>query len=351
MRAWRWRGNIESATASLKGGLQVGLHWSQAGFEEAIFRLRSSRVTQLAKRQWRRVALIVLAILSAASSLALRIDEASEEPISDSNLRAARIGIYADVDTVVAWQYRTLSKFATTPTQEWNLDLKPGPTVTGRATYLLLGPGAPYYELNIDKPLTVVVALPAGAEWGSRKSSIMADGLNCASWYDGETVTTSPPIIRKTYDDSVVFVCRVPAVGQIQQLTFDLRFKYPNPIWNSSGIGRVQSGLRLEPGYSPDLGAADLDLNYGLRQPTEVSIDPTGRGIFADAFPEPTGGSADDRSWRVGYEGSGITGDDITYSLEDSRVRALIQPAVDFLLLMAGFLLGLAPSARPAKKP
>lgn len=224
-----------------------------------------------------------------------------------------------------------------------------------RASLLLLSGGSSY-ELDIDKPLTIVAILPRGARWGTKKSDIMPDGLNCASWYDGHEVKLAHPTLHKAYDGTVALICKVPAVGKVRQLTFDLRFQFRDGVHEDIGFGRTQSGLRIDSSWMPDANLSDEGLTYMLRQPVEVELQlPAGAGL-SESFPEPTGGSTGVRSWRIGrdvasFAGNDIDGEDITFRLEEPQRRVWIQPAIDLSLLLAGVMFGLAPSFLRRSRP
>ncbi|WP_193612452.1 hypothetical protein [Nocardioides lijunqiniae] len=280
--------------------------------------------------------------------MAVRTVEASDPRIDDQSLNRMKLGIYADINTTVAMQYRMLSPYTTAPEIRWAIDFAPEAEVDMRATLLLMS-GGPLYEINIDKPLTIVAILPKGAQWGTKSSDVMPNGLNCASWYDGKDVKVAHPVFHRVHDGTVALICKVPAVGKMQQLTFDLRVRFHDTVWERFGFGRAQGGLRFDSSWMPDADMAEQGLTYMLRHPVEVKLQLPAAVELSESFPEPTGGSAGVRSWRLGTglgsaAGNDLDGEDITYRLDDPQKRIWIQPVLDLSLLLAGVVLGLLPA-------
>lgn len=312
---------------------------------------RSRDLMNVAVAQWPMLVVCLGAVVLTVASFSVRVVDAADPRIGDKALDGARLGIYADVDSNIALRYRPLHQFATGPEVRWDIELDPG-DVTSLSASLTLSSGRPLYEVDIADPVMVVAVLPHGAKWDTTRSDHMPDGENCASSYDGKSFRNFRPQVRETVDDLVVMVCKVPAVGKVQNLAFDFRVRYTDQVRHTFGFGRSQSGFRVESSYMPDVALAESGVGYMLRQPMDVRLNLPDSTRVSEAFPDPTGGSAGSRTWRVGEDvagsgvGGAITGEDIVYRLESPRRRVLIQPIVDLSLLLAGVMFGLAPSFR-----
>lgn len=341
---------------------KAALHRGNRALLKAIYHgrqaaadIRTSRAVCWLSNQLPMLAVVFLALVITGINMVIRTVEASDPAIDGSSLDQAVVGIYADTDSVVAMQYRSLDPLATPPEIRWTLEFVPGEVVEMSATLVMMS-GPQLWAIDIDNPLTIVAILPRGARWSPMTSGIMPDGRNCASWYDGRDLKLAHPVFHNTYDGSVALVCKVPAVGKVRQLNFDLRVRYRDTTRQTFSFGRTQSGMRLAHSWQPDSDLSEKGLTYMLSQPTEVSMKLPAGTKLSEAFPEPTGGEAGFRSWRmrnylVETSGDDIQGEDITYRLEEPQRRVWIQPALDLSMLLAGVMFGLAPSFHRRPRP
>ncbi|GIM96852.1 hypothetical protein Ato02nite_086450 [Paractinoplanes toevensis] len=222
------------------------------------------------------------------------------------------------------------------------IDIKPGPQAYGRIGLVLLDGGPKLWKLSIDRPLMLFFELPEKAElaeWQNR--GVVVDppmAHPCASWWDGRDRGEAPAELQRSILGITQVICRIPKIGDVSDLHVDLQFTWQDELRRSAGFDRVSSSIRL---------ADRIRSPSDVEQPPDLTIvDQVELGLFlesderlSESFPEPTGGSHNERSWQ--YDKGG----DLDYTVERPRARTWVQPTIDGFLLLAGAMFGIAPTA------
>jgi hypothetical protein len=303
-----------------------------------------------AASRWRRtqwpaaLGLLVAVFFTGASGL-LRLLDSPSVAISDSVLADQHLGVYADVVSRNAWTPVPSEEFAATggsvPTDAWTLTIAPGRSARAAFTFVQLD-AAELWDLNIRHEILVLFALPPGAELEDHRELRVGGDGSCASWSSDEGgVAYSQPTVQRTPLGEVLVSCVVPAVGDVNSLMFELRFRWPDAVLVDTGIGRRSGGYRLQYLLPTSGGYTNVppprNTLYLLPR-TQLRLDlPEGERL-SDAFPAPTEGQLGSRSWAVEQ------GLEVEYTLEKPAVRALVQPSAELTLLLAGVTFGVLPS-------
>ena len=158
----------------------------------------------------------------------------------------------------------------------------------------------------------------------------------CASWWDGHGRGETAAVLQHSITGTTQAICRIPKVGDVSDLRIDLQFGWSDRLRQSAGFERVSSSIRVAANLS---SPSDIDgpAVLAVADKTELRLDLKPGERLADAFPQPTGGNHDERSWQYDLGG------DLDYVIERTGARIWVQPSIDGLLLVAGAMLGVAP--------
>jgi hypothetical protein len=296
--------------------------------------------------QWRTGLFLMVGVVCAVVTIALRnIDAGEALPVSGA-LDRAQIGVFTNVDSRVVLGMTPTAEGAAAGVQvqpyRFFIDVKPGPRAYGRIGLVLLDGGPTLWNLSVDRPVALFFELPQGAElaeWHDRGVVVEPPMEHpCASWWDGKDRREAPAKLQRSILGITQVTCRIPKIGDVSDLHVDLQFAWRDELRRSAGFDRVSSSVRL---------ADHIRSPSDVEQPSELTIvDKVELSLILDtderlseSFPEPSGGSHNERSWQ--YDKGG----DLDYIVERPTARTWVQPTIDGFLLMAGAMFGIAPTA------
>ena len=297
-------------------------------------------------RQWRITLFLIIGVICAVVTVALRNIDAGDPVPTNEALDRAQIGVFTNVASRVAFGMTPTAEGAASgvqiPPYRFFIDVEPGVQAYGQIGLFLLDGGPTLWRLSIDRPLTLFFELPAGAElaeWQNRGVVVEPPMLHpCASWWDGKDRGEAPAILQRSLLGITQVTCRIPKIGLVSDLRVDLQFKWQDELRRSAGFNRVSGSVRLAQNMrSPSDVEQPTDLTIVDKVELRLMLDPEER--LTDSFPEPSGGNHNERSWQ--YDRGG----DLDYTIERPQARTWVQPTIDGLLLLAGAMFGIAPTA------
>ncbi|MCY1142846.1 hypothetical protein OWR29_33040 [Actinoplanes sp. Pm04-4] len=315
------------------------------GFGQAVA-VWCGRLIEETFRQWRMTLFLVVGVACAVTTVALRNLDAGEALPVSTALDRAQIGVFTNVDSRVVFGMTPTVKGAAAGVQvqpyRFFVNVKPGPRAYGRIGLVLLDGGPTLWKLSVDRPLTLFFELPEGAdltEWQNRGVVVEPPMEHpCASWWDGKDRGEAPATLQRSGLGITQVTCRIPKVGDVSDLRIDLQFAWGDDLRRSAGFDRVSSSIRLADHIrSPSDVEQPSELTLVDKVDLRLLLDTEER--LAESFPEPSGGSHNERSWQ--YDNGG----DLDYIIERPGARTWVQPTLDGLLLMAGAMFGIAPTA------
>jgi hypothetical protein len=329
--------------------------WCRKGHEEPVSRTTHSPETleasegrarpRLLRLQWQPLVLFGIALALCATTLIIRTIDSRYPVIDEVDLEYQQMGVYMDAASKATLMQIPEAEFTAlggrVPERRWSFSIDPGRTAEGTVNLVMLdGPGL--WNLTINQELTVIIALPPGAVLDPDRRELRAESSgSCASWYDGKQVSYAFPDVQRSTFRNVVLVCKVPAVGDVNDLFFETSFHWPDETFAEAGFGRTAGAARFE--YIPFF-ASDIEVpparpgpGYGL-EALEVRLLLDDGERLMESFPDPTGGSRGERSWQMDQGG------EVEYLVERPSSRTLVQPASELALLLAGVALGLIPA-------
>ena len=299
-----------------------------------------------AARQWPAITALCLAVALSFATGWLRLNDNRSADVTAQDLDSASVGVFLGLDSAVALTPTALpglDEDLDAPRLRWTFDVAIGEP--NRATVSLVLFDAPeLWRVDLDRPVDVVIQLPEGATLRRGEGTLIAGPGSedaCASWSDGNTSDYAETGAQTSSSGTTVVICHIPAVGQVSQLFFQIAFEWHDRLRSDVGFGRQESWLRVQDWLRPP---SDVDIpreSYnGLAQPLDVRVRVASGQRVVDAFPSPEGGAFSERVWRL------ERGGDIQYTVESPRDRALVAPAIDLSLLLAGVFFGLVPALR-----
>ncbi|MFI1996751.1 hypothetical protein [Actinoplanes sp. NPDC020271] len=304
------------------------------------------QVLAAAARQWRLYLFITCAILLAVATVTLRWEDAGQPAVSSNALDHNQLGVFTNInDRVVLATDRSAESRRLgiePPEYRFAAVIKPGTRAYGQYRLVRLNnPGL--WRLSIDRPLTILFTLPHDAEladWSRRGVTVdppMAH--SCASWWTGKERAEASAELRRDAFGHTMVTCTVPAVGDVGDLDIDVQFTWPDTLRRSAGLARNSSAIQVarSPAIPNDGGAAVQGLFAADKIDVQMQIGTEER--LADAFPQPVGGTHNERTWSFEIGG------DLDYTIERPRERIWLQPTIDGCLLLSGAMFGIAPAA------
>jgi hypothetical protein len=297
-----------------------------------------------ALRQWPALVSLSLALILSFVTGFLRLHDNENAVVSDQSLDSSSFGLFLGLESAVTLTPKALPGLMAgidTPKLRWTLDVEVGTPNRGTLSLVLFeAPGL--WRLDLTQPVDVIVQLPDGGVSTQRKGALIAgpgSDRACASWSNGTDTSFVEPDIQKSSSGTTVLDCHIPAAGSISQLFVEIPFQWRDPVRTTVGFGRQESWLRVQDWLNPPGDVRIPNGSYnGLAQPLAVRLHVASGDRVIDAFPSPDGGGYSERYWNV------ERGGDIQYTVERPRDRALVAPAIDMSLLLAGVFFGLIPA-------
>jgi hypothetical protein len=285
-------------------------------------------------KRWVGVAVVViLAVACLAATVFIRRYDSRRPRIDDDALFSQQFAVMLDANGPSALTpIPNLEDYPPfdVPQPTFGLSLSDGDPWTGSVGLIVLGDSndPPSYRIDIERPFSVRVLLPEDARLAPTAHRYMADTA-CASWSANDKVGMAEPDVPTNDDVATAITCDIPAVGVVDYVRIEFPFTWPHPPARNAGFARTRAIVSLAPGWEvgqpPSFVEWPVTVTFKL-QPSEILVN---------SFPNPDGGTLDERSWT-------LTSGDIDLLIERPDERQFVQPAIDLTLLLGGTLLGLA---------
>jgi hypothetical protein len=164
------------------------------------------------------------------------------------------------------------------------------------------------------------------------------------------SLCTPTRVERSAAFGNVVVTCIVPAIGRVDNLFFEVPFRWPDLTRASAGFGRYTAWISfaVNENYPSDIELPDMKRHETrILEPVKLQLDLPQGDKLTEAFPGPTGGGLAQREWLI----EGGFGGDVQYTIERARDRAWVQPITELSLMLAGVAFGLLPSLWRRRRP